>query len=477
MAKLIKKISYLLEGNPSETPLKQRLFNAFCFIVMTIFLIFSITYIFVEGFPIWGRVALFISSGVYGYMFYLSRFKKVFNSLVWLFIFYTVCMGVFLWFSTDSWRGAMPVACILGAHIFMSIVKRRSVYKITLMFLMLSVLVGGLEYYYPSLVKPYENELVYLIDVWVTILACIIATGVLIHFFQKAYDDEQQKLQEKNNQLEKAREEVESQKEALMGLNEKLTKAFRDLKNTQSQLVQSEKLASLGQLTAGIAHEINNPINFIHAGVQVLDASLEELIDLTGTDQAEVVEIEEEIVRVLKDIQTGTDRIVDVVKGLQFFSHSNYQTPEDVDIQQVIIASLVILKHKIGNEIRIVKELNAPCHIVKGFSGQLSQVFINLVANAIDAISQQGTITIRTACKDDYLLIDVIDSGTGVPEELLNDIFDPFFTTKPVGKGTGLGLSISYGIIEKHQGFLTVANNEDKGATFTIGLPSQTIQS
>jgi signal transduction histidine kinase len=298
------------------------------------------------------------------------------------------------------------------------------------------------------------------------------------------------------NELHEKNAELQTLNEEISATNETLSQTLSQLKNTQNQLIQSEKLASLGQLTAGIAHEINNPVNFISSGVQVLENAMPDLLALLkqyedfeqkvglpqGSPHSYLLqkakkelgyeELKKEIPLTLKDIQVGAERTSEIVKGLQYFSHSNTTQKEDFDVHQAIEASLIIARNQLRRDIEIEHSLLAETQLVKGYPGQLSQVFINLISNALGAIQNEGKVTISTRNKSNTIEISISDTGVGIPEEIQNRIFDPFFTTKPIGKGTGLGLSISYGIIEQHAGSMSVKSKIGNGATFMISLPN-----
>ncbi len=269
-----------------------------------------------------------------------------------------------------------------------------------------------------------------------------------------------------------------------------LQKALEDLKHAQTQLVQSEKMASLGQLVAGIAHEINNPVNFISAGVDSLSANLEDIRKvlevyhkITERNVTEKLqEIEElkkqvdykeavrEIVKLVGTIKNGTDRTTEIVRGLRTFSRLDEDILKMADIHEGLDSTLILLHNKYKNRIEIVKDYgNVPQF--ECYPGQLNQVFMNLLSNAIDAIENAGKIIIRTSLNGKTVTIGIKDSGHGIPDHLKIKIFDPFFTTKGVGKGTGLGLSISQSIIEKHNGAITFRSEPGKGTEFIINLP------
>ncbi|MBS1658101.1 MAG: tetratricopeptide repeat-containing sensor histidine kinase [Bacteroidetes bacterium] len=275
-------------------------------------------------------------------------------------------------------------------------------------------------------------------------------------------------------------------------INEDLNNTMTTLKKTQSQLLLSEKLASVGQLTAGVAHEINNPINFVTGNISPLKRNFAALKNLLqkieelkeGTDpQSKLAEIEslkkeidfdytmEESEKLLSGIEEGSRRTAAIVKGLRQFSRIDEDTKKLANINEGIESTLLLLQNKLKfQNIEVVPSFGDIPQI-HCFPGQLNQVFMNLLTNAIDAIGSNGKIFIITALEGDRLKISVRDTGQGMPEEVKKKIFDPFFTTKEVGKGTGLGLSISYGIIEKHNGTIEVRSEPGKGTEFIILLP------
>ncbi|MCY7410563.1 MAG: GHKL domain-containing protein [Chitinophagales bacterium] len=278
----------------------------------------------------------------------------------------------------------------------------------------------------------------------------------------------------------------------LQTTNESLEKVLQDLRITQKQLVQSEKLASLGQLTAGIAHELNNPINFVSGNIKPLKKDIEEILGVTNKMETlladkkfenefnqikqlkESIDFENtlaEMNKLMIGIEEGSKRTAQIVKGLRNFSRTDEEEMKKSSINEGIDSTLILLQNKLRQQnIEVIKsEGNLP--LINCYPGQLNQVFMNLLTNAIDAIGSDGKIFITTAVEGNQLKISVRDTGSGINDEVKQKIFDPFFTTKEVGKGTGLGLSISYGIIEKHNGTLDLKSEQGKGTEFVILLP------
>ncbi len=248
-----------------------------------------------------------------------------------------------------------------------------------------------------------------------------------------------------------------------MNLAVERERAIDQLKEAQAQLIQSEKMASLGILTAGVAHELNNPLNYIVGGYTAIHNHLneEELLD-----KAEIEEY-------LDWIKTGSDRATKIVKSLNLFSRSNEDNTEVCDIHLIIDDCLLMLQNKFKDRIIITKEYTDTPAEVPGNNGKLHQAILNLLANAVDAISEKGEITIETKSQKDRLNIIISDNGCGISGENLKKVMDPFFTTKPPGEGTGLGLSITHSIIQEHEGSLTLQSTPDAGTKVKISLPKE----
>lgn len=290
---------------------------------------------------------------------------------------------------------------------------------------------------------------------------------------------------------------VKERTEELENTNATLNTTLVDLKEAQSQLVDSEKMAGLGQLTAGIAHEINNPINFVTSNIKPLELDIKELnevidmydkLDTTANLEEQLAAIQvfkrridihfvrDEIKSLLSGIDEGAKRTAEIIRSLKNFSRLDENDTKPVDLNEGLDSTLVLIRSTFPGNLKIIKEYS-PIPPVECMPGKINQVFMNLITNAIHAVKskeEQGEeefITIKTWQEDEFVKISIKDSGVGMPESIKQKIFEPFFTTKDVGEGTGLGLSIVFRIIENHHGTIDVITNVNEGTEFIIILP------
>lgn len=305
-----------------------------------------------------------------------------------------------------------------------------------------------------------------------------------------------EKQLEDNEKLFLAEKQVQEALKQEQKRREELNHAMENLKGAQTQLVHSEKMASLGQLTAGIAHEINNPINFISSGMKSIEFTLDAIKEIlakydeleSGVDKAEEIlkevkelktdhefdEIMEELEVMVKDVNYGVTRTIEIVKGLRVFSRLDEEEMKKANINENLDATLVLLKNKTKNRVKISKFYDEGMQQIDCYPGQLNQVFMNIINNAIQAIpddKEDAEIVLYTEETADDISIRIKDNGVGIPEEVKNRIWEPFFTTKAVGVGTGLGMSISHSIIEKHNGKIELDSEVGKGTEFIISIP------
>ena len=311
----------------------------------------------------------------------------------------------------------------------------------------------------------------------------------------KASLENEKLVRDQNVMLER---KVAERTEELQSSNTNLSAAMKDLQDTQIQLVEAEKMASLGQLTAGIAHEINNPINFVKSNIKPLQLDINDLIEVIDAydglhnaseteipvklaqieklkKQIDISFVKTEIESLVKGIKEGAERTAEIVLGLRNFSRLDESEVNIVNVHEGVDSTLVLLKNALPPNLVIKKDFQAHGEI-ECFPGKLNQVFMNILSNGIQAIKEkevqqpEQSITIATKDTEEGIVISIKDSGMGMTEEVKQKIFDPFFTTKDVGEGTGLGLSIVYKIIQKHGGKIEVVSSRGNGAEFIISL-------
>ncbi|MFH5925817.1 ATP-binding protein [Roseomonas xinghualingensis] len=282
-------------------------------------------------------------------------------------------------------------------------------------------------------------------------------------------------MREQLREVERARAEAASAEAraaltgALERANSELETANRALRDTQGKLVQAAKMASLGELVAGIAHEINNPLAFILAHQGTVSRLLAQVAPRVAQDPEAKRAVEKATVRA-EAMTLGLRRIQDLVQNLRKFSRLDEAGTQEVDVPEAISTVLVLLTHKLSGRIVVDRDFTAP-RILRCSPALLNQVVMNIIGNAADAIAETGRIRVATRTEDGNYVIEICDTGPGVPEAIRARIFEPFFTTKPVGSGTGLGLSIAYAVVESHRGSIVVDDAVGGGARFTIRVP------
>ncbi|MFB9844512.1 sensor histidine kinase [Mucilaginibacter ginsenosidivorans] len=281
--------------------------------------------------------------------------------------------------------------------------------------------------------------------------------------------------------------------------NQELNSALENLKAAQTQLVESEKMASLGQLTAGIAHEINNPINFVTSNISPLKRDIEMVLealnvienvgvsDSSAADKLKQIKeykeeldfdyLTTEITHLIKGINDGASRTAEIVRGLRFFSRLDEDNLKEADINEGLESTMAIANNLLNNKIKIIKEF-ADLPRVECYPGKLNQVFLNIITNAVYAIQKRfgknagGEIIINTSFDEKNISIKIKDNGTGMDAQTQKKVFEPFFTTKDVGEGTGLGMSIAYNIVKKHNGTINVNSVQGEGTEFILQIPT-----
>ena len=276
---------------------------------------------------------------------------------------------------------------------------------------------------------------------------------------------------------------------SLCGMHKQLSAQNRLLQEANDRLVQSEKLASIGQLAAGVAHEINNPIGFVSSNLGSLQAYVTTLFGVIDDyeqaagaapavaarvaelkEAAEVDYLREDFLALMGESREGLQRVKDIVQSLKDFSHVDSAGTVFADLHRGLNSTLNIVNSEIKLKAEVVKEFGDIPH-VQCVASQINQVFMNLLVNAAHAIAASGRITIRTGQAGDWVWVEIEDTGSGMSADTMQRIFEPFFTTKPIGTGTGLGLSVSYGIVKRHGGRIEVHSELGKGTRFTVHLP------
>jgi two-component system NtrC family sensor kinase len=274
-----------------------------------------------------------------------------------------------------------------------------------------------------------------------------------------------------HRQLKEQNFSLERQVRETTSLAEELAQTNQRLRQTQAQLVQSGKMASLGQLVAGIAHEINNPLAFVINNIFVVHEQLQKLASEVPNGQPVTLPTIHKMRTQVDHMREGADRVADLVSKLRTFSRLDEGYIKTIDVHESIESVLLFLRHKMKDRIEVERSYHATGDLTC-FAGELNQVLMNVIGNAIDSIEATGIISLATALENGNFVIAVRDTGKGIPENIREKVFEPFFTTKPVGQGTGLGLAISYGIIQAHRGSIEVSSEVGKGTEFILKIPT-----
>lgn len=441
-----------------------------------------------------------------------ENYKRGDTILNVIFFFYTICLILslleeFYWAQNLVQVTAM-VGSVLTIHIAYAIGRRG--YRPAIYFLiawsifLISIVVFVLRNFN---ILPYNDLTYYALQIGsateVTLLSFALADKINIYRKEKeASQAEALRVSLENEKIIKEQNiilevKVEERTRELNQSNIDLNNALDDLKNAQTKLVDAEKMASLGQLTAGIAHEINNPINFVSSNIRPLRRDIDDIIDLLNKIENIIKEksldneFEEakkfkkeidydylihEIDVLLKGMSDGAGRTVEIVKGLKSFSRLDESDLKFANVNEGLDSTIIILNSTFKGKVAVVKEFGDIPEI-ECFAGKLNQVFMNIINNAAQAVitshenDNDGKVVIKTYNENDFVKISISDNGTGMPEEVKQKIFEPFFTTKKAGEGTGLGLSIVYSIIELHKGTIEVNSELGKGTEFLITLP------
>lgn len=356
-------------------------------------------------------------------------------------------------------------------------------------------------------VLPYNNVTNYMMPFCSALEGILLSFGLAdrINVLKREKEESQQQALETSQENERIireqnvvlEQKVLERTAELQESNEELNVTLQHLKETQSQLVDAEKMASLGQLTAGIAHEINNPINFVAANVKPLRRDLEDIMQVMDryaalTPESDISEelekindlkeeldtdfLKEEMEMLLQGIDEGASRTAEIVKGLRLFSRLDEPDLKKANMNEGLDATLILVRNNMEGNCEVVKNYDE-IPLIDCYPGKLNQVFMNIINNGIQSINTnreknpEGVLTLSTKADQSHIYVTIADNGIGMDEATKAKIFEPFFTTKDVGEGTGLGLSIVYKIIESHNGAISVESSPGEGAAFTIKLP------
>jgi len=441
---------------------------------------------------------------------YSKKFHRFYDVLL---VLYVICISLFfLGFKQFSYQLSQATAMVLSVAIITTsaVVARRGYRPAKYFFYGFTVFLSSLIIF---ILKdfglfPYNELTVYCLEIGSSaeLILLSFALGDKINILKKEKEDSQAKTVEALRENERIMREqnvileskVKERTHELQKSNSDLSVAIMDLKEAQSQLVDAEKMASLGQLTAGIAHEINNPINFVVSNINPLKRDIDDILqvlakyaeikdanDINGKlnevnelmEQLDLSYVMEEINLLLKGIDDGANRTAEIVKSLRTFSRLDETDLKKADINEGIESTLVLLNSSSAHGVEFVKkyEVHDP---IECYAGKLNQLFMNVLKNAMQAVAakqygqhEKPMITIVTKDLQEEILISIKDNGTGMDEATQARIFEPFFTTKDLGEGTGLGLSIVYSIIEKHNGLIEVESQQGIDTEFMIYIP------
>ncbi|HEX5843115.1 MAG TPA: ATP-binding protein [Pseudomonas sp.] len=286
------------------------------------------------------------------------------------------------------------------------------------------------------------------------------------------------------NAVTQANEQLKAALRALGRKQAEQDQLLRKLETANSQLLQSEKMAAIGQLAAGVAHEINNPIGYVFSNLKTLDGYVQALLKIidavegvASLDELRLLKrnleydyIRGDVAALISESEDGIDRVKRIISALKDFSHIEEEEFRRADLHRGLDTTLNVVNNELKYKAEVIKEYGELPE-VECILSQINQVVMNLLVNAAHAIEQFGRITLRTGREGDWVWLEVEDNGAGMEAKLINRIFEPFFTTKPVGKGTGLGLALSYNIVQKHNGRIEVHSEPGCGTRFRIHLP------
>jgi C4-dicarboxylate-specific signal transduction histidine kinase len=295
--------------------------------------------------------------------------------------------------------------------------------------------------------------------VWNTLILDVTPLKQTQRKIRKLNEKLEKRVEERTKELASTNQTLMAKAKELECTNKKLEKTLNELKVAQVQLIRSEKMVSLGTLTAGMAHEINNPLNYIKGGVHSITQHLSESEDL-----------DEDLRQMLTTLDEGVQRVANIVRNLKHFGPGNKED-EPCEVNVILNNCITLLGPSMTSAPRVFYDLqNEPLTIIAN-EGKMHQLFLNLLRNAFEAVDASGQIKIKSCIKHNHAVITIQDNGKGIPEEIMEKVMDPFFTTKEPGKGPGLGLSIAYAIIKEHEGSIHIDSKPGKGTSVEVELP------
>ncbi|WP_417608274.1 7TM diverse intracellular signaling domain-containing protein [Owenweeksia hongkongensis] len=471
----------------------------------------------VEWLRLNGTILMGSLSGIFTLLFVINflrtrRYTPFLHIVLWVAVGFDVLAIILLLFGVNGYNIVNSVAAIGSVIVIitaLSIMRKgylpAKFFLVAYSFFLLSVIVFVLKDFS---ILPFNDlttkSMIYGSSFEIVLLSLALANRINVLREEKetsqaealkALRENEKIIREQNVLLE---QRVNERTLELQEANEELTVTLSNLKDTQTQLVDAEKMASLGQLTAGIAHEINNPINFVTSNIKPLKrdlADVYELVEAYSIIETEEMEdalkkahelkeeidydyLKEEIESLVQGISDGANRTSEIVRGLKNFSRLDEDVVKPADLHEGLSSTIVLLQSKIKEGIKVIKDFDENLPKIDCYPGKLNQVFMNILNNGIYAVSHKNyvedeapTLTLKTQMNGNMASVHLIDNGIGMDEATKKKIFDPFFTTKDVGEGTGLGMSIVYKIIEKHGGNMTVNSELGKGTEFIITLP------
>jgi len=444
-----------------------KLINQLSFVMMVWFIVFTLGGLF--NFELLQFIITSSSIVLFTGVLVINSFGKTALSKHYFMIF---GLGIVTFVNMVFDKSAVPMVQFMTTAIFPILIFKKI--RTALIYSGLNIILFFFILYYHMNFQPLMDPLHInsTESVYTGIFIIMVVIFLISLFFRNVGEDLERKLVEKNRYL-----------------NDLITK----MKSMQEQMIISEKMASLGQLTAGIAHEINNPINFVSSNISPLKTDLKELKELcrkykdlhnsenvtldlknieTFTKEIDPEFLYHEIETLTNGIEEGAERTKKIVMGLRIFSRMDEDEFKETDIHEGLESTLMLLQNKVKNRIEVKKKYGDIPHI-ECIPGKINQVLMNVLNNASEAIRAKGVITISTSLdsKKKKVIISLKDNGTGMKEAVRRRIFEPFYTTKKIGQGTGLGLSISYGIIEEHHGSIEAKSEVGKGSEFIITLP------